>query len=261
MRLAVFKPMYPAFDMVRLFSKGLEALSVGVTSSENDTRIETVLAGLKFQVWRVCHKYIYYRLLKFFSLLIPIVIDMVKTSWIAGLALAATAVPINHFPFHQSHKLGQLIERGANTQTATANTTSMTIGDDSFDVASTSNLAVYFGRAQNNNYPSLYDLCINSNTNIVVMGFINQFNDGSLPSFAFLRTCKTPAIMTTTTSVSCPTLAQDIAFCQQQGKKVLLSLGGSSSNLTLHSTEEAKQAAQTLWNVFGMGSNVHSRWF
>jgi hypothetical protein len=181
----------------------------------------------------------------------------VKTSWIAGLALAATAVPINPFPFHQSHKLGQLIERGANTQTATANTTSMTTGDDSFDVASTSNLAVYFGRAQNNNYPSLYDLCINSNTNIVVMGFINQFNDGSLPSFAFLRTCKTPAIMTPTTSVSCPTLAQDIAFCQQQGKKVLLSLGGSSSNLTLHSTEEAKQAAQTLWDVFGMGSNVH----
>lgn len=205
----------------------------------------------------MCYKYNDCRLPEFSSPPNPFTTDMVKTSWIAGLALAVTAVPINAFPFLQIHRLGQFFERGATIQTTTANTTSMATSDDSFDVASMSNLAVYFGRAQNNNYPSLYDLCINSNTNIVVMGFINQFNDANLPSFAFLRTCKTPTIMSPTTSVSCPALAQDIAFCQQQGKKVLLSLGGSSSNLTLHSTEEAKQAAQTLWNVFGMGSSVH----
>ncbi|TIA05645.1 glycoside hydrolase [Aureobasidium pullulans] len=118
------------------------------------------------------------------------------------------------------------------------------------------NLAVYYGKAQNTDSPSLYDLCTNSNVDMIVMGFVRQLNGPTaLPSFGFTRYCKTPATVTDKTRVSCPDMAANITFCQNMGKKVLISLGGSVSNLTLDSVSDAHEAASILWNVFGAGAN------
>jgi chitinase len=47
-----------------------------------------------------------------------------------------------------------------------------------------------------------------------------------------------------------------ITACQSQGKKVLLSLGGSTGNLAIPSDEKAVEAAHTLWSLFLGGSNA-----
>lgn len=120
---------------------------------------------------------------------------------------------------------------------------------------SSRNLAVYYGKAQNTDNPSLYDLCTNSNVDMVVMGFVRQLNGPSaLPTFGFTRYCKTPATVTDKSRVYCPDMAANITLCQSMGKKLLISLGGSVSNLTLDSVSDAQEAASILWNVFGAGT-------
>jgi chitinase len=118
------------------------------------------------------------------------------------------------------------------------------------------NLAVYYGKAQYTASPSLYELCANSDVDIVVMGFVRQLNGPSaLPQFGFTKYCKSPTTITEQSRVSCPDMAANITFCQSMGKKVLVSLGGSTSNLTFNSVGDARQAASILWNVFGEGTN------
>lgn len=49
----------------------------------------------------------------------------------------------------------------------------------------------------------------------------------------------------------CTNLAQDIQYCQSQGKKVLLSLGGSGTTYQLTGTADGEFFAKFLWNAFG----------
>lgn len=131
--------------------------------------------------------------------------------------------------------------------------------ENQFDPSSARNLAVYYGIAQNNINPSLYDLCVNSDVDMVMLSFVRQLNGPSaLPQFGFTRYCKSPATVTEKTRVSCPDMAANITLCQSMGKKVLISLGGSTSNLTLDSVSEAQEAASILWNVFGAGTGSPS---
>lgn len=127
----------------------------------------------------------------------------------------------------------------------------------SFNALSNELLAVYYGKAQNTANPSLYDLCSDSDVDLVVMGFVRQLNGPTRqPTFDLTTSCKTPTKGNAT--VSCPSLAANITYCQSVGKKVLMSLGGSSSNLTLNTSSDAQQAANILWNVFGAGTATPS---
>lgn len=118
------------------------------------------------------------------------------------------------------------------------------------------NLAVYYGKAQYTASPSLYELCANSDVDIIVMGFVRKLNGpAALPQFGFTKYCKSPTTITEQSRVSCPDMAANITFCQSMGKKVLVSLGGSTSNLSFSSVDDAKQAASILWNVFGEGTD------
>lgn len=55
----------------------------------------------------------------------------------------------------------------------------------------------------------------------------------------------------------CPELAGQIKTCQDQyGKKVLLSVGGSTSQISFAGTDEAVAFADVLWGVFGPGGSV-----
>ncbi|KEQ70757.1 glycoside hydrolase, partial [Aureobasidium namibiae CBS 147.97] len=118
-------------------------------------------------------------------------------------------------------------------------------------------LAVYYGKAQYNSAPSLWDLCSVDDIDMIVMGFIRNFNGFNKQPTFDIGSCKTPYQPPANyTGVLCPTLAANITRCQQLGKKVLISLGGSSANLDFASDTDAQQAATTLWNVFGAGTDT-----
>ncbi|KAG0740629.1 hypothetical protein G6F57_005426 [Rhizopus arrhizus] len=50
----------------------------------------------------------------------------------------------------------------------------------------------------------------------------------------------------------------DIKFCQDNGKKVLLSLGGATPEYGLNSYEEGESLADELWYTFGGGSDTNT---
>lgn len=102
----------------------------------------------------------------------------------------------------------------------------------------------------------MYELCANSDVDMVVIGFVRQLNGPSaLLQFGFTKYCKSPTTITEQSRVSCPDMAANITFWQSMGKKVSLSLVGSTSNMTFSSVGDAKEAANILWNVFGAGTN------
>lgn len=55
----------------------------------------------------------------------------------------------------------------------------------------------------------------------------------------------------------CPQLAGYISTCQNKyGKKVLLSIGGSASQISFTGDDQARNFADVLWNLFGPPGNV-----
>jgi chitinase len=89
------------------------------------------------------------------------------------------------------------------------------------------------------------------------MGFMRNFNGYNKQPTFDIGSCKTPYEPPSNyTGVLCPTLAANITRCQQLGKKVMISLGGSSANLDFASDTDAQDAATTLWNVFGAGTDT-----
>ncbi|KAK6526270.1 Chitinase 1 [Orbilia ellipsospora] len=63
--------------------------------------------------------------------------------------------------------------------------------------------------------------------------------------------------------VSCPELADDIKYCREEGKKILISLGGENAGYELRSPAEATAAADQIWNTYlgGGQSGVWNRPF
>ena len=55
--------------------------------------------------------------------------------------------------------------------------------------------------------------------------------------------------------LSCPTVGSDIQYCQSQGKKVLISLGGAVGTYGFTSDQQAQGFATTIWNMFLGGTN------
>lgn len=140
----------------------------------------------------------------------------------------------------------QLDARGLEARKASATSSA-------FNPLATDNLGVYYGHAETTNTPSMYDLCENDNVNIVIMGFIRSFNGlNTLPTYDIGSSCSSDG---TSSATTCPDLAANITSCQSAGKKVFLSMGGSSSDIVFNSSSDATEAAETLWNVFGAGSN------
>ncbi|KAG9685711.1 hypothetical protein KCU59_g24065, partial [Aureobasidium melanogenum] len=62
----------------------------------------------------------------------------------------------------------------------------------SFDPLSNSILAVYYGKAQYNSNPSLWDLCSIDDIDMIVMGFIRGFNGPNKQPNFDIGSCKTP---------------------------------------------------------------------
>ncbi|KAK6260601.1 Glycoside hydrolase family 18 [Theobroma cacao] len=110
-------------------------------------------------------------------------------------------------------------------------------------------ISIYWG--QNGNEGSLADACATGNYGIVNIAFLVTFGNNQTPMLNLAGHCD-PAANT------CTGLSSDIEACQNQGIKVLLSLGGGAGSYVLSSPEDARQVADYLWNNF-LGGQSSSR--
>ncbi|KAJ4722970.1 acidic endochitinase-like [Melia azedarach] len=110
-------------------------------------------------------------------------------------------------------------------------------------------ISVYWG--QNGNEGSLEDACNTGNYGIVIIAFLTTFGNGQTPQINLAGHCD-PA------SNGCTGLSNQIKACQNQGIKVLLSIGGASGSYFLSSDDDARQVAQYIWNNF-LGGESSSR--
>jgi chitinase len=58
-----------------------------------------------------------------------------------------------------------------------------------------------------------------------------------------------------TSLLNCKKLASDIRTCQAKGKLVTLSLGGAAGNVSFSGDGQAKDFADTIWDLFLGGSS------
>ncbi|KAK1072933.1 hypothetical protein LTR74_002165 [Friedmanniomyces endolithicus] len=122
------------------------------------------------------------------------------------------------------------------------------------------NVAVYYGQSANTTAGGLATLCQNSNVDIVILAFVNNFFAGNgYPAVNFGPACDPPNEEQSAKApslLSCPRLATEIKICQHIGKPVLVSLGGYIANTSFDSDAEATKFAGTLWNLFGAGKET-----
>ncbi|GAB4858706.1 hypothetical protein Ancab_010179 [Ancistrocladus abbreviatus] len=110
-------------------------------------------------------------------------------------------------------------------------------------------IAIYWG--QNGNEGTLADTCATGNYAYVLIAFLTTFGNGQTPVLDLSGHCDP-------SSNGCTVLSSDITSCQNQGIKVLLSLGGASGSYGLSSTDDANQVANYLWNNY-LGGQSDSR--
>ncbi|XP_041013373.1 acidic endochitinase-like [Juglans microcarpa x Juglans regia] len=110
-------------------------------------------------------------------------------------------------------------------------------------------ISVYWG--QNGNEGSLADTCATGNYGIVNIAFLVTFGNGQAPQMNLAGHCDP-------STNGCTGLSNDIRACQNQGIKVMLSLGGGAGSYSLSSAEDARSVANYLWNNF-LGGQSNSR--
>lgn len=127
-----------------------------------------------------------------------------------------------------------------------------------FNPNGTSNLFVYYAQASGRS-ARLDDLCVHPAVDVVILGFIRDFNGtAGYPTVDFgpwicpgrrpLDAAVAPGLAT------CPELAAQVQKCQDRGKKIFISIGGATSNTSFDSDGDARDAARRLWQLFGEGS-------
>lgn len=108
-------------------------------------------------------------------------------------------------------------------------------------------IVIYWG--QNGNEGTLAATCATGKYQIVIVAFLSTFGNGQKPQLNLAGHCN-PA------SNGCQKVSRDIHSCQNQGVKVMLSIGGGDGSYSLSSADDARSVADYLWNNFlGGGSN------
>ena len=108
---------------------------------------------------------------------------------------------------------------------------------------------------------SLASFCNDATIDIIPIGFVNVFPDeagsNGFPGTNFANACggayyTTSGGQTTQLLASCTDMEADIKTCQNNGKKILLSLGGgSATGAYIASDTSAVAFADFLWGAFG----------
>nr|GMC54450.1 acidic endochitinase-like [Ipomoea batatas]GMC96153.1 acidic endochitinase-like [Ipomoea batatas]GME02989.1 acidic endochitinase-like [Ipomoea batatas]GME02992.1 acidic endochitinase-like [Ipomoea batatas]GME19480.1 acidic endochitinase-like [Ipomoea batatas] len=110
-------------------------------------------------------------------------------------------------------------------------------------------IAIYWG--QNGGEDTLANTCATNNYNIVNIAFLTTFGSGRTPVLDLTGHCD-PG------SNQCTSLSDEIRGCQNQGIKVMLSIGGAGGTYSLSSADDAKNVAQYLWDNY-LGGQSGSR--
>jgi hypothetical protein len=142
------------------------------------------------------------------------------------------------------------------TSVSSAQPTSTGTASYTFDSQSTQNIAVYFGQSGTTGQTTLEAQCADPNIDIVILAFvITDKYQGKYPDINFGAACggqTSKMVAEAPGLLSCPKLESYIDICQQTyGKKVLLSIGGSTSSLSFTSSADASDFANILWQLFG----------
>ncbi|XP_048527431.1 acidic endochitinase-like [Triticum urartu] len=106
-------------------------------------------------------------------------------------------------------------------------------------------IAVYWGQGGGDS--NLNETCSTGLYSHVNIAFLSDFGGGRAPVLNLAGHCDP-------TSGGCAALAADIASCQSQGVKVLLSIGGGIGSYGLSNETDAQNLAAYLWNNFLGGS-------
>ncbi|ONK73223.1 uncharacterized protein A4U43_C04F28630 [Asparagus officinalis] len=109
-------------------------------------------------------------------------------------------------------------------------------------------IAIYWG--QNGFEGTLNSTCSTGNYAFINIAFLIQFGEKRTPILNLAGHCDP-------SSNGCVHLGYDINFCQSNGVKVLLSIGGGVGNYSLSSRQDAKNVAKYLYKNFlgGHSSN------
>ncbi|RLV90511.1 Chitinase 2 [Spathaspora sp. JA1] len=114
-----------------------------------------------------------------------------------------------------------------------------------------SQIAVYWGQNGFSGQDRLATYCQNTNMDIVLLSFLNDFPDPLNVNFANQCGGSFPD----SDLLHCTYIGEDIKTCQGLGKKVLLSMGGAYGDYGFDNTQDATDFADVLWNKFGGGSD------
>ncbi|OBT68408.1 hypothetical protein VE03_02803 [Pseudogymnoascus sp. 23342-1-I1] len=121
-------------------------------------------------------------------------------------------------------------------------------------------VATYWGQSGG----SLRSYCDTADTDYIPLGFIDYFPEqgngwpgSNYASSCWAETYTAPGYDGVNDPTHnrlfnhCPDMAQDIQYCQSQGKKVLLSLGGGTDTYSLTGKEDGEAFADFLWAAYG----------
>ncbi|XP_028756159.1 G-type lectin S-receptor-like serine/threonine-protein kinase CES101 [Neltuma alba] len=108
-------------------------------------------------------------------------------------------------------------------------------------------IAVYWG--QNADEGNLRETCAVGIYSFVLIGFLTVFGNGKTPQLNLAGHCDPSS------SSGCTSIGTEIKYCQRQGVKVMLSLGGGSAGYSLSSSKDAQNVSDYLWNNFLGGSS------
>jgi chitinase len=111
-----------------------------------------------------------------------------------------------------------------------------------FDLQNKTNFVVYWGSTDNEGKLSEY--CTNNTYDVIILAFADAFNEDGVPQMS-LDYCD---------GQDCSALGPQIQSCQNEGKTIMLSVGGADGSYKLTSEAYAKKVATHLWNMFLNGT-------
>ncbi|GAP83374.1 putative chitin recognition protein [Rosellinia necatrix] len=131
-----------------------------------------------------------------------------------------------------------------------------------FDITSKNNVAVYYGQGPNQKRLTTY--CADPTIDIIILSFVHLFPEqaNGHPGINFGNQCSAESYAgpgfkgvkdpSKDALLKCPNLQQDLYTCRQTSdKKILLSLGGATSEYNVNGATNGTSFANQLWGMFG----------
>ncbi|RWA11106.1 hypothetical protein EKO27_g4003 [Xylaria grammica] len=131
-----------------------------------------------------------------------------------------------------------------------------------FAPSGTNNIAVYWGQNSAGGASTqgrLKEYCDDNGINVINVSFLVSIKT---PGVNFASASDKCTAIEGTSLQSCPEIEEDIKYCQEQGKTILLSIGGATyTEGGFTDSASATQSAQTVWDLFGSNTDAENRPF